>query len=282
MKARHVLCIVAAAMVATAAFSNPLFAEWTVTYLHPAGYDYSAAEGVSGGQQVGEAYGPATSGNAHANLWSGTPASRVDLNPAGYTGSYALGIAGGQQVGGAWGSATGGNHHASLWSGTAASWVDLNPAGYDHSGACGISGGQQVGRAYGSATGGYEHASLWSGTAASWVDLNPAGSTVSKAHAVSGGYQAGWSTGPATGGRTHASLWSGTAASWVDLHAFLDPRLTVSDARGIEVSGKDIWVAGFASGEAVLWHNVIPEPSSFLALLGGLAGLTGTLWRRRK
>ena len=287
MKTRFILHIIVA-MAVTAAFSSPLFAEWTVTYLHPAGCNSSYPNGVSGGQQVGCAAGPATGNQNHASLWSGTAASWVDLNPAGCNSSYASGVSGGQQVGWAWGSATGGNYHASLWSSTAASWLDLNPTGYDHSEALGISGGQQVGRAYGSATGGYQHASLWNGTAASWLDLNPTGFTESFARGISGGRQVGWAKGSATGNQNHASLWSGTAASWVNLHTFLDSRYAVSYATGIEVSGNDIWVAGYAFddvrgyNEAVLWHNVIPEPSSFLALVCGLAGLTGTLRRRGK
>ena len=121
-------------------------------------------------------------------------------------------------------------------------------------------------------------------------DLSPPSRVqrLSYAHAVSGGRQVGDASGSATGNQEHASLWSGTAASWVDLHTFLDSRYTTSWAWGVDVSGNDIWVAGFALNgergynEAMLWHNVIPEPSSLLALLGGLAGLTGPLRRRRK
>ena len=152
--------------------------------LNPSGFIEAYAEGISGSQQVGWGYGPATGGNDHALVWSGSAASAVDLHPSVFDNSFAYGISDGQQVGYAIGSVTSGYEHAMLWCGTAASAVDLNPDGISRSYAWDISGGQQVGQGYGAATGNYYHALLWSGTAASVVDLNPSGFAVSKAVGV--------------------------------------------------------------------------------------------------
>lgn len=153
----------------------------------------------------------------------------------------------------------------------------LHPAGSTESRALGVSGGQQVGWVR---TGSVSHAGYWSGTAASFVDLHPAGASRSSASAVSGGYQAG-------GVDVHAGLWSGTAQSWEDLHGFLGVDYRSSYAYGIEVTSSDIWVVGNAlnlttgQSEAVMWHNVVPEPSGFLALGTGLLALGGLIRRRR-
>lgn len=167
-----------------------------------------------------------------------------------------------------------------------AGWTvtSLHPPDATRSYACGVSEGQQVG--YAQVAGPY-HASLWSGTAESWVDLNPAGADQSSAHGISGGQQAGF-VKSSVASNPHASLWSGTAESWVDLHVFLPSGYSYSEARGIDVSGNDIWVVGWAynstlsRNEAVLWHYVIPEPSSLLALAFGLPGLAFALRRRSR
>jgi hypothetical protein len=91
---------------------------------------------VFGGQQVGSV----TFGTEwHAALWSGTPASFVDLHPSGATYSEGRAVCRGKQAGYA---IFNGVEHAALWtSGTAASFVDLNaflPPGLDGSRADGI------------------------------------------------------------------------------------------------------------------------------------------------
>jgi len=78
----------------------------------------------------------------------------------------------------------------------------------------------------------------------------------------------------------HASVWMDTAESWLDLHLLLPWYYSSSEARSVEVIGSDVWVVGFATdalqsrSEALLWHySTVPEPSSLLALGGGLLGL---------
>lgn len=247
--------------------------------LHPGG-DASDVFGMSEGQQVGYR-SLSISGGALAALWSGTKASFVNLNPGTLGNSIAYAVSDGQQVG--WVKdlhLTQMIKHASLWSGTAESWVDIHPVGYRESSASGVSHGQQVGYAK---IDGSNHAGLWRGSTASFVDLNPIGSSASEAQGVSHGLQVGHAT---IGYVDRASLWSGSASSWVDLHSVLGSAYSKSYASAIEVSGNDVWVAGYAfvtaTGrvEAVMWHNVIPEPSSLLALGSGLIVLGGLILRR--
>jgi hypothetical protein len=93
--------------------------------LNPGGFSDSQANGLGGGQQVGSGFGPSTSGNTHALVWTGTAASAVDLNPSGFDFSFAQSAGAGKQVGYGSGSATGSRTHALLWSGSAASSIDL-------------------------------------------------------------------------------------------------------------------------------------------------------------
>ena len=211
-------------------------------------------------------------------MWSGTAASWVDLNPSGSVESEAHSISGGQQVGLA---NFGGEDHAGLWSGSAGSWVDLHPSGAARSTASDIADGQQVGNV---SPGLYPHASLWTGSAASWVDLNPSGSTLSSAWGVASGRQVGYAR---IGTYDHAGIWNGTPESWLDLHSFLTADYVTSRAYAIEVTGSDIWIAGTANNlatgerEAILWHNVVPEPSSILILGSGILALAGFIRRKR-
>jgi T5SS/PEP-CTERM-associated repeat protein len=241
--------------------------------LHPAGAGWSRAFGISGDNQVGWAMVAAwVAGELHsfehASLWTGTAESWVDLNPAGAYESAANAASGGQQVGWAnLGDYPRFDGHAGFWTGSAESWVDLHPAGSSWSYAEDVSDGQQVGAAW---FGEGFHAGLWSGTAESWVDLNPPGSTESIAYGIAGARQAGVADG-------HAAIWSGTAESFFDLHDLLGPEYSASEARSIDVSGDDIWVAGTAyQGDirhAVLWHYTIPEPASIVLLVSAAAGM---------
>jgi hypothetical protein len=244
--------------------------------LTPAGRTWSEGYGVDGGWQCGFV---SVSYYDHAGIWNGTAASWVDLHPTGYVHSYATSMSDGVQVG----YARSNYDHAGLWRGSAASWVDLNPSGSLYSYAGGVSVGQQVGYSY---INNRTCASLWSGTPGSWVNLNPAGSTESWAQGVSRGWQCGYAS---VGGGRQAGLWTGTAASWLDLSSYLAPNYGTSEARGIQVTGCDIWVVGDAINrttgitEAVMWHGtgIVPEPSSLLALGSGVLGLAGLIRKRR-
>jgi hypothetical protein len=137
----------------------------SVVDLHPvSGYDYTSANGVGGGQQVG--WGRAFDSVAkriwsHALLWTGTAESVVDLHPSTFRDTSALSVANGRQVG--WGTTADGATHALLWNGTADSVVDLHaflPAGFAGSTASGI---DRSGNIIGSAVDahGVGHAILW-------------------------------------------------------------------------------------------------------------------------
>jgi hypothetical protein len=133
-----------------------------------------------------------------------------------------------------------------------------------------------------------DYAALWSGSPESWVNLNPLGSLHSIAWGVSGTRQVGVAWFDRY--HAHAGMWSGTADSWMDLHSLLGTGWISSQALAVDVTDKDIWVAGIAwdvaSGpnKAVLWHytpDTVPEPSSLLALGSGLLALGGIVRRRR-
>jgi hypothetical protein len=60
-----------------------------------------------------------------------------------------------------------------------------------------------------------------------------------------------------------------------------------SQAWGIDTLGQELWVVGYAQPqpgryETVMWHLVVPEPSSILALLTGLAGIGAVARRKRR
>jgi hypothetical protein len=132
--------------------------------LHPAGYDASAAYGVSGAYQVGDGFSPTSGGFSHALLWNGSAASAVDLHPAGFDSSGAAAVSGAYQVGSGILTSSGARH-ALVWNGTAASAVDLHPllssiGSYLGSHGYGIAeDGSIVGFAY---DGNREYAVLWS------------------------------------------------------------------------------------------------------------------------
>src|SRR5579863_8715727 len=155
------------------------------TDLHPSTTAYSESEalGVSGTNQVGYAQPVSSTPTQHAMLWSGTPASAVDLTPADVTSALAWAAYGSTQVGcGVPAPAT--QNHALLWRGTAASMVDLNPSTFTSSCARAAYKGIQAG--YG-AVGAYTHAVVWTGSAQSAVDLQlslPSNYTNSEVYAI--------------------------------------------------------------------------------------------------
>ncbi|HET6454507.1 MAG TPA: PEP-CTERM sorting domain-containing protein [Armatimonadota bacterium] len=252
--------------------------------LHPTGgYFRSAAEAVSGNQQVGSVSVQVTdvSFKSYAALWTGTAGSFVNLNPLGCTSSNAFGVLNGKQVGEA-------NGRAGYWTGNAETWTDINPASCVGSNLRGLSADQEVGEAFAEAWGYKRHAALWSGTAESYVNLHPSLAwPESTAYRVSGGWQVGAVCNPGEIYQSHASLWNGTAESWVDLHSLLSPDYSRSEAMDIEVVGDELWIAGWVlsssdNSEAVMWHyEPVPEPSSLLILGSGVLALAGFVRRKR-
>ena len=231
----------------------------TAIDLHPTtGYTQSAALGVGGGFQVGEAV--ATGADYHAVMWNGSKAV-VDLHPAGYTRSAAVAVAGGKQVG----YATAGTNHAMLWSGTAASAIDLHPvSGFSASQAYDVDGGQQVGAGM---VGGTFQALLWHGTNAA-VNLHPDASWVrSGALRVDDGRQVGY--GFRSDFLPRALLWDDTAASVIDLQGLLPATYRYSYAFHID----DGVIYGLAYDTDNVPHAMtwaIPEPTSLALLACGV------------
>ncbi|MGD0463731.1 MAG: PEP-CTERM sorting domain-containing protein [Tepidisphaeraceae bacterium] len=164
------------------------------------GFQFSAAYGVGGGQQVGDAWSviPATGPTfTDAMLWAerGSKVIATDLNPtsSGYYNSRAWATDGIEQVGQA--NSSNGATHAMVWNGSAGNYADLNPAGFSGSVAYGVGGHQQVGMGFGTETGGAVHAMLWSGSATSgWEDLNPTGFGTSYAYGTNGSQEVGYGT----------------------------------------------------------------------------------------
>jgi hypothetical protein len=226
-----------------------LAVSYTATLLHPEGAAKSWGMGASSSTQVGFGYLPGEIHN-HALMWTGSPASVVDLNPIGFTTSRAQAASNIYQVGFATGPTTGPNFHAFMWSGSAETAVDLNPSGYEASFAVGISGANFVG--YGWKPGGKSHALLWNGNAQNVVDLHPSsGFFNTEAVGVFGQNQVGFGT--VSGSAWRALLWSGSAESVVSLH----PE-NASYSRAVAV-WNDIQV-GYANGptgnsHAMMWHG---------------------------
>lgn len=257
----------------------------SVVNLHPAGFVESRLAGMAGQQQVG--YGETDAGMQQALLWTGSADSVVSLHPAGFRSSLAAATSGTTQVGR--GEPPSGSVRALLWNGTAESVVDLHPAGWDGSLAYGAWGPTQVGVALAIPDpSGFsnDHAMLWTGSAASAVDLHPARNFISSyALSAAGNFQAGAGFHGTTR-RNHALLWRGSAASVVDLQLFvvtqLGARYVESHASAVDENGN---VVGFVFDAnfrtyAVKW-SLIPEPASWSLLACGLAGVRGSVVRRR-
>jgi hypothetical protein len=254
---------------------------YTVTVLHPIGYDQSSVDGIAGNSQVGYAsntlpldQAPLNKRSAdHAMLWAGTAASAIDLNPPGKSQSEAYAIAGNTEVGYAADSLDGFDAHAMLWHGTAASAVDLNPAGFFASEALAASGPSQVGFGVSAST---ElptlRALLWNGTADSVVDLSGSDDNDYLALGVGSGYQVGYEA-LRSSTKTFAVMWHGTADSMV----VLDSNASES-AAALAVYGNT--QVGYADDHATLWHGtqeseVDLHPSGYFFSYAVAASATG-------
>jgi len=231
--------------------ASPAAAQWSATIMHPSGAYASEIRALAPGQQAGGSVKPSFSEDYHAalwngpgpwtslvlgggvvgmtvtqqvgafggraSLWSGTPASRVDLNPPGVAVAVAYGVSGNQQVGYL---NLAGNYNAAMWSGTAASYVSLHPSGATNSAAYATDGTRQWGFVTGPTPEGIRGtAGYWTGSASSFVSVNPGPAWNSAIQGVGGGQQVGYSLIPGMQ-EAHASIWAGTAQSWQDIHPF--------------------------------------------------------------
>jgi hypothetical protein len=189
--------------------------KYSITVLHPAGYESSIASSYTPAVQYGSAYD--ANSRPHAMRWNGTAASAVNFTPPGYDESGFGGFDTQYQYG--YGTKLSATvfPHALRWSGTPASAVDINPPGFDLSLATAASATNVVGYGFGSATGGKIHPFIWTNNFSQIIDLHPAGFDYSYVFSTSGTHQMGeaWAN---NGSLVHAILWSGTAASAVDLH----------------------------------------------------------------
>lgn len=264
-KSRSPACgaAVSSALVALVVATSSVNAQWSVTYLHPAGAGESYAYSVHGTQQGGQTTGP------RAGIWSSSAESFVDLHPtrSGEVARDSLIVStnGTQQVGFAYFNSDM-ITHASLWSNTAASWTSLHPTRAIESYARSIAGSQQAGYAD---FGTVRHAGLWTGTAGSWVDLHPAEASRSDANATSGTQQVGFAE---IGGVLRASLWSGTATSRVDLQP---GDASSSSALAIQGGTQAGWAfigsashAGLWTGSAASWVDLHPTESAYSVARG--------------
>ncbi|HEY3391857.1 MAG TPA: hypothetical protein VGK58_04075 [Lacipirellulaceae bacterium] len=225
-----------------------------------------------------------------ALLWSGSAASAINLHPAGFKHSVARDVEGNTQVGdGFIYSPEESTSHALLWRGSAVSAVDLHPAGFSHSIALGLSEDTQVGYGQINPSGGPTNALLWRGAAESVVNLHPAGFFSSYGHGVTGDWQVGYGRLMDTmgaPGENRALLWNGTAESVVNLHQYLagiPMTFTNSFAFAIDANGRILGTARGSSRDrsyAILW-TPIPEPSSALLFIVGLAAMRFARTRRR-
>jgi hypothetical protein len=229
---------------------------YKATLLNPTGYWLSHAEGVFGGNQVGESW-QTGSYSPHAMLWHGTPESYVDLNPAGFHSSFAYALSDTFQVGYGEGPSTDYHQHALLWSGTANSVVDLNPADYGYSCLYDLFEDYQVGEVSLVPIGGGRHATMWHGTAESAVELPAEGYYDTFANAAHGETQvgAGAKFQPGVVGNYHALLWHGPSENVIDLHPTGWANSRAQDVWGTSQCGFGYPNSLNGPSHAVLWNS---------------------------
>lgn len=219
--------------------------------LHPAGFTWSQALGISGSVQVGHGEHTA-SGQERAILWNGTAASAIELHPPGYAWSQAFATDGTHHVGS--GSSPGGGTQALLWTGAPATPLVLNPPDINNAYLTSLSGGQQGGGGSGPATGNQGHAFLWSGTPGSAIDLHPAGFVISECFGVGGTQQVGY--GKLMLSQDYrAMLWTGSAASAVNLHPDGFSDSLAAGTNGVNQVGNGRGPSTGGAGHALVWSG---------------------------
>jgi hypothetical protein len=95
--------------------------------LNPSGATESQSLTTHSGQQGGYFISPATSGNQHAALWTGSSGTMVDLNPnAAFTSSSVVRVRGGLQVGTGTPITSPLRKQAIAWHGASGTWINLH------------------------------------------------------------------------------------------------------------------------------------------------------------
>jgi hypothetical protein len=118
------------------------------------------------------------------------------------------------------------------------------------------------------------------------IDLHSNEAYESQVLDVTDEFQVGYVSLPGANGR--ASLWSGSAASIVNLHSFLPSRYVGSVAHSVWSSNGTTYVFGIAGnseteqGEAILWTQSVPEPSTVFFIASGFLGILSSKRRLKR
>jgi uncharacterized membrane protein len=197
--------------------------------------------------------------------------SLQDAGGQGYSLPYAIN-ASGQSIGDA--HAAGGAVEAVLWSPSGSATVLQDAGGQGNSGAVAINAsGQSVGTS--ETASGYDDAVLWSPSGKATVLQHESGAINSEATAINDSGQSVGASGP------DAMLWSslGTAT---DLGTVLGSAWTDTYAAGINNLGDIVGYGDYRGGLYGFLLTPIPEPSTWMTMLVGFAGLGFAGYRRAR
>lgn len=217
---------VSAASVVTVTTPAPTPRSWEVVNLHPSWSLSSSISAVADGVQLGagSVEMPPHGAVSRPVIWSGTPASAVDLTPSNSAGGALLAGDADVQVGWWWWPYncqpyTCYHRHGAMWNGTPESHDDVHQSGREYSVVSDTDGATHVGTVSWDDESGnhYARAGLFPPPNHTYRSLHPADYSNSSANAIDGEHQFGSANTPFPGPRTHAAMWTGTAESFVDL-----------------------------------------------------------------